>query len=111
MQRYRYPALLIALALAACSSAPMRGTSTGAPGAAAPSSGGYYLDDGPGANPPANLDAIPDAVPRVEPLRAASNRPYAVLGREYVPATALKPYHEVGIASWYGRKYNGQRTS
>ena len=111
MQRYRYPALLIALALTACSGAPMRGTSTGASGVAAPSSGGYYLDDGPGANPPADLDAIPDAVPRVEPLRAASNRSYAVLGREYVPATALKPYHEVGIASWYGRKYNGQRTS
>jgi rare lipoprotein A len=111
MQRYRYPALLIALALAACSSVPMRGTSKGEPGTAAPSSGGYYLDDGPGANPPADLDAIPDAVPRAEPLRAASNRPYAVLGREYVPAMTLKPYHEVGIASWYGRKYNGQRTS
>src|SRR5512135_164109 len=111
MRRYRYPALMIALSLAACSSVPMRGTSQGTSGAAARAPGGYYLDDGPGANPPANLDAIPDAVPRPEPLRAASNRPYAVLGREYVPATTLEPYHEVGIASWYGRKYDGQRTS
>jgi len=23
--------------------------------------GGYYQDDGPGDNPPANIDAIPDA--------------------------------------------------
>ncbi len=111
MQRYRYPTLLAVLALAACSSVPTRGPSRPAPGVAAPSTGGYYLDDGPGANPPPNLAAIPDAVPRLEPLRAASNRPYVVLGREYVPATTLKPYHEVGIASWYGRRYNGQHTS
>ncbi len=110
MQRYRYPTLFLALALAACSSVPMRGPSGRAPGVG-PASGGYYLDDGPGAHPPANLDAIPDAVPRLEPLRAAANKPYAVLGHEYIPATSLKPYHEVGIASWYGRKYDGQRTS
>jgi rare lipoprotein A len=110
MQRYRYPTLFLALALAACSSIPMRGPSGRAPGAG-PTSGGYYLDDGPGAHPPANLDAIPDAVPRLEPLRAAANKPYAVLGHEYIPATSLRPYHEVGIASWYGRKYDGQRTS
>ncbi len=110
MQRYRYPTLFLALALAACSSVPMRGPSGRAPGVG-PSSGGYYLDDGPGAHPPANLDAIPDAVPRLEPLRAAANKPYAVLGHEYIPATSLEPYHEVGIASWYGRKYDGQRTS
>ncbi len=110
MQRYRYPTLFLALALAACSSVPMRGPSGRAPGAG-PSAGGYYLDDGPGANPPANLDSIPDAVPRLESLRAAANKPYAVLGHEYIPATTLRPYHEVGIASWYGRKYDGQRTS
>jgi len=111
MQRYRYPTLLMVLALAACSSVPTRGPSGQAPAGAGSSSGGYYLDDGPGANPPPNLDAVPDAVPRLEPLRAAANRPYTVLGQEYVPATTLKPYHEVGIASWYGRRYNGQRTS
>ena len=110
MQRYRYPTLILALALAACSSVPMRGPSGRAPGVG-PSSGGYYLDDGPGAHPPANLDAIPDAVPRLEPLRAAANKPYAVLGHEYIPATRLEPYHEVGIASWYGRRYDGQRTA
>ena len=38
--------------------------------------GGYYLDDGPGDNPPANIEAIPDAVPRVEPLMARANKPY-----------------------------------
>ena len=109
----RTPLLLaVALLLAACGSGPPRETARkGVPAPAPPSSGKYYLDDGPGSNPPADLDAIPDAVPKLEPLARAANRPYAVLGREYVPATTLKPYHERGIASWYGRKFHGQKTS
>ena len=79
--------------------------------AAPPSSGKYYLDDGPGLAPPPDFDAIPEPIPKVEPLHRAANRPYAVFGREYVPATALTPYHERGIASWYGRKFHGQKTS
>ena len=106
----RYALIAVALALAACSSAPSRqGGSGAATGARSP--GQYYLDDGPPLNPPANLASIPDAVPRLEPLKQSANKPYYVLGREYVPATRLEPYHERGIASWYGRKYNGQRTS
>ena len=81
------------------------------PAGQSPRSGGYYLDDGPPRDPPANLDQIPDAVPRWEPLHRFANRPYTVLGRDYVPATGLKPYRERGIASWYGRKFHGQKTS
>jgi rare lipoprotein A len=76
-----------------------------------PGSSKYYLDDGPGDRAPANLDAIPDAVPRPEPLHRFANRPYSVFGREYVPATSLRPYRERGVASWYGRKFHGQKTS
>src|SRR6476659_3377813 len=102
--------IAVALAVAACTGTPQRVPSSGvAPSPA--SSGKYYLDDGPGLSPPADLDAIPDAVPRIEPLHRAANRPYAVLGREYVPATALTPYRERGIASWYGRKFHGQKTA
>jgi rare lipoprotein A len=50
-------------------------------------------------------------VPRLEPLHRAANQPYAVLGREYIPATTLRAYQERGIASWYGRKFHGQKTS
>ena len=46
-----------------------------------------------------------------EPLHRFANRPYTVFGREYVPATSLRPYRERGIASWYGRKFHGQKTS
>src|SRR5690606_39070636 len=73
--------------------------------------GGYYLDDGPGDNPPANLDRIPDAVPRVEPLVPGTLRPYSVMGRSYVPMTQLAPYRKRGMATWYGRRYHGQRTA
>ncbi len=76
-----------------------------------PGKGGYYLDDGPGDNPPSDIDAIPDAVPRVESLMARVNRPYSALGESYIPMTEYRPYRAVGVASWYGRRYHGQKTS
>jgi len=113
----RFAPLSLALLIAACSTSPYREPPRSAPAAAqppaspAPPSAKYYLDDGPGLTPPPDLDAIPDAMPRLEPLHRAANRPYAVLGREYTPATTLHPYRERGIASWYGRKFHGQKTS
>jgi rare lipoprotein A len=111
----RFLAAILVMLLAACSTSPRRETATGGspsgPIASPAPSTRYYKDDGPGDNPPANLDAVPDAVPRVEPLARSANRPYTVLGREYVPATSLKAYRERGIASWYGRKFHGQKTS
>src|SRR5690349_14226882 len=76
-----------------------------------PRGGGYYLDDGPGDNPPANLEQVPDAVPRLEPLHRGAMRPYTVMGQSYAPMTALQPYKARGIASWYGRRYHGRQTS
>ncbi len=68
--------------------------------------------DGPGANPPADLARVPDAVPRIEPLRSGGpNKPYAVFGRYYVPMTDDAPLSESGLASWYGRKFQGKTTS
>ncbi|TAJ79527.1 MAG: septal ring lytic transglycosylase RlpA family protein [Gallionellaceae bacterium] len=76
-----------------------------------PSGGGYLTGDGPGADAPANLDDIPDAVPKVEPLHRYANRPYTALGKNFTPLEAPGDYKEVGIASWYGKKFHGQRTS
>ncbi|HEX5393721.1 MAG TPA: septal ring lytic transglycosylase RlpA family protein [Rhodocyclaceae bacterium] len=73
--------------------------------------GGFYQDDGPGDNPPEDMDAIPDAVPRVEPLQKYANRPYSVLGKNYTPLRTIGNYKAQGIASWYGRKFHGQKTS
>ena len=73
--------------------------------------GGYYLDDGPGDNPPENIDAIPDATPKVEPFYARANQPYIALDNKYTPMTSFFPYKEKGIASWYGKRYHGKKTS
>src|SRR5262245_25784387 len=89
--------LLVFLALAGCSSAPQ-----------APQKGGYYKDDGPGEKVPTNTA---DAVPRVEPLHKFANRPYAAMGKEYVPMTSLQPFRQRGMASWYGKRYHGNKTS
>ena len=73
--------------------------------------GGYYLDDGPGDNPPQNIDSIPNAMPKKEPLNLRSNKPYRALGQVYTPMTSYQPYKESGIASWYGKRFHGKKTS
>lgn len=68
--------------------------------------------DGPEARPPAGLERVPDAVPRIEPVRAGGpNKPYEVFGRRYVPLTSDEPIAERGGASWYGRKFHGKPTA
>jgi rare lipoprotein A len=102
--------IVTTLLLAACGTTPHRKPE--APSATpAPSAGGYLAGDGPGADAPANLDAIPDAVPKAEPLHRYANRPYKALDKTYTPLTVVGSFKERGIASWYGKKFNGERTS
>jgi len=93
----RSTALLAAIALlAACASRPPGGAGR----------------DGPDASPPAGLERVPDAEPRVEPLRVGGpNKPYDVLGEAYVPLTSDRALRERGLASWYGRKFHGKPTA
>jgi len=130
--RLRGASLLVSLVLAACGGNPVRDEEPAAtspsvepskPPVAAPArkagvppvvqkrGGAYYKDDGPGDDIPENLDDIPDAVPRAEPLHNFANRPYVVLGKSYVPETSVKPFKQRGVASWYGKKFHGQKTS
>mgnify|MGYP000223356745 FL=1 len=44
-------------------------------------------------------------------MHKPATKPYVVLGKEYVPNTSVKPYKARGIASWYGKKFHGQKTS
>jgi rare lipoprotein A len=81
------------------------------PQAAPPAKGAYYKDDGPGINPPSDLAAIPDAVPRPEPLHRFANRPYQVFGKDYVPLASAGQFRQTGIGSWYGRRFHGAPTS
>ena len=130
VQRFSTPVLVLvaALVLTACGTtssprAPAPTGEAGAPKARAPAptevppaprttrGGGYYLDDGPGANPPPGLLDTPDAVPRDEPPLRAANRPYVVFGKSYTPDTSNRPFKQRGVASWYGKKFHGQKTS
>ena len=72
--------------------------------------GGYYKDDGPDGAPPVDLDALADAQPKAEPLNPHANEPYVVFGKQYLPQTQISAYRKEGTASWYGRKFQGQRT-
>ena len=93
----RFCIVVSLLILAGCGSSPQKG--------------GYYKDDGPHERPPANLDRIADAVPRAEPLHKYANRPYEALGKRFVPMTSVQPFKQRGLASWYGKRYHGQKTS
>jgi rare lipoprotein A len=76
-----------------------------------PGSGGYYLDDGPGENAPANIDSIPSATLKTEQPYERANQPYSALGQKYTPMTSYVPYKKQGIASWYGKRFHGKKTS
>ena len=119
----RAPArLLLALValVAGCADAPSQGAMVGE-AASRPASvpisqllkrpPDYYTDDGPDGAPPVDLARVADAVPAPEPLHPTANEPYTVFGRDYVPMSAPGAYKRQGTASWYGRKYHGQRTA
>jgi rare lipoprotein A len=75
------------------------------------SSGLLEPDD---AAPPEPLDVsnIPNAVPRPEPLSRYGNpTSYVVNGKRYYTMPSSKSYKERGLASWYGTKFQGKRTS
>ena len=127
MNKQTYLILFCAMCLAACAGkktvkpAPVPPTSASKP-ATVPTSppveassttkpGAYYLDDGPGANPPQDIDSIPNAAPKKEPLLDRSNKPYKALGAVYTPMTRYQPYKAGGVASWYGKRYHGRKTS
>jgi len=75
-----------------------------------PKRGGYYQDDGPG-RAPVDVQAIPDATPRIEPFAPANLRPYVIAGRRYTPMADNRGFRQEGLASWYGRQFHGNRTA
>jgi len=89
--------VLVALVAAGCGSTPKRQP--------------YYSDDGPPQSIPDGLERLPDAVPRDEAFSRSANRPYTVFGQTYVPVVDREPFRQRGMASWYGRKFQGQKTA
>lgn len=112
----RFAAIAIALLLSGCGTVSRQEEPAPVPPPQAvpeksAAKGAYYKDDGPGANPPPDLAAIPDATPRLEPLHRFANRPYQVFGKDYVPLVNAGPFRQTGIGSWYGRRFHGAPTS
>ncbi len=65
---------------------------------------------------PSTLDLkaedVADATPRAEQrARYGNQSPYEVFGKQYRVLRSSKGYHEKGVASWYGSKFHGRRTS
>lgn len=59
-----------------------------------------------------NMSHVPDLVPKNEPKSRGGNpKSYVVLGKRYHVMQSSRGYHERGIASWYGRKFHGRKTS
>lgn len=67
--------------------------------------------DGPPAVP-MDPTTIQPAIPKNEPRsRYGNHSPYTVLNKEYEVLETSENYAEEGIASWYGTKFHGRRTS
>lgn len=67
-------------------------------------------DGGPSYS--ADLSHVPDPVPRAEPRSRYGNpESYVVNGRRYTVMQSADGYVTRGIASWYGTKFHGRRTS
>ena len=67
--------------------------------------------DRPPSRPP-DISNVPDAVPRTEPRSRYGNPPYyEVYGQRYYVMPTGHGHVERGVASWYGEKFHGRRTS
>lgn len=77
-------------------------------------SGCSGIEQKDGGPRPGSIDvsSIPDAEPTAEPRSKYGNPvSYEVFGKRYYVMNSSKGYVERGIASWYGNKFHGRRTS
>jgi rare lipoprotein A len=101
----------LALLIAGCASQPRLHKST-RDRASNARAGGYYEDDGPPTDKHIDLGAIADAVPKKQPRSKYGNPDsYTTFGKTYHVLASAAGFTQTGMASWYGRKFEGQRTS
>ena len=71
-------------------------------------SGADSVPDGP----PPDVSNLPEPIPKVESRSLYGNKsPYSVLGQTYSVLPSARGYDERGIASFYGSKFHGYKTS
>jgi len=61
---------------------------------------------------PVDTSSVPDAVPKAETRSKYGNpESYVVFGKRYYVMNDNRGFTQQGIASWYGKKFHGRRTS
>ena len=95
-------ALCAATLLAACSTSQHKHSSSSRYAQSQDSAPAHAVD----------VSNVKDAVPRIEAKSRYGNpASYVVFGKRYHTLTSSEGYSERGIASWYGTKFHGHRTS
>jgi rare lipoprotein A len=102
----------LALLLAGCASQPPKPRPTARARASNTRAHGYYENDGPPKASSIDPSTISDAVLKQRP-RAQYGNPdsYTAFGRTYHVLDSAAGFTQTGMASWYGRQFQGQRTS
>jgi len=95
-------ALCVTTLLAACSTSQQKHSS----------SSRYAQSQDSAPDRAVDVSDVKDAIPRVE-ARSRYGNPasYVVFGKRYHTLASSEGYNERGIASWYGTKFHGHRTS
>ncbi len=118
-----YGLAVLALLLAGCAgggggqvppstSAERDSDGAAASGSAPAQTGRYHMAGDAYPVAPPDVSRVADAVPRLEPLSRAGNRPtYEVWGNTYRVLPDASGYVREGTASWYGEKFHGYATS
>ena len=87
-------------------------SSASPPPAKNPNAGRYSIMQDRAPEKPIDIINIPEVVPEPVVRTIAGNRsPYTVLGKSYFVLPSEEGYSERGIASWYGEKFHGHKTS
>lgn len=91
--------MLLPLSMLGCVSSVRPGSST------------IILQDG-APDEDRDVSHLADAVPREELIRTSGNKtPYTVLGKTYHVNFNTRGFSQTGYASWYGKKFHGNKTS
>lgn len=89
--------ITISLFLAACGSTPTTER--------------YQIDSDIAPDTPISVHHLEDAQPRYEAYSLAGNKDYTLRGIDYTIVEEPKGFTQEGIASWYGEKFHGHKTS
>ncbi|TBR45105.1 septal ring lytic transglycosylase RlpA family protein [Marinomonas agarivorans] len=104
--------LSLAFLLVACAGTNFKTSQSKADYAKLSGNGRYSILQDHGPEDDAKLKEIPDLVPKKEPRSRAGNKsPYVVWGKKYWVMDSAEGFTQTGMASWYGKKFHGHKTS